>query len=180
MSDIIRALKSEIIRLAKKESKAQITPLKSDVVKLKKSNVALRKTIKQLTNDNSFLLAAEKRRQLETPVVKPESAAKGRISSKGVKAMRKKLDLSQVEFAQLLNVSDMTIFNWENKAGKLKLRDNAKAAILALRGVSKKEAKRRLELLAVKKVKPAKKVKKSKKLKKAIKKGRKIIKRGKK
>ena len=175
MSDIVKVLKAEIVRLAKKEAKSLVMPLKADVVKLKKSNVALRKFIKQLQADNEFLMGAEKRRQLETPAVVPETTGKARVTAKGVRALRKKLGLSQAEFARLINVSMQSVASWESKSGKLNVRDAAKANILSLRGVSRKEAEKKLELLPVKKVvkvvkTPVKKAAKVKSVKKVVKK----------
>lgn len=159
MSTIVQVLKQEIVRLAKKETKVQVVPLKADVVKLKKSNAALRKVIKQLQRDNEFLMNAEKRRQLEAPVMAPEKAGKARITAKGVRALRKKLRLSQVEFAALVKMSPMSVVSWESKTGALKVREAARTAIMSLRGIGAREAKRRLELLPAKKV-ATKKVKK--------------------
>ena len=146
MPNIAQVLKEEIRRLAKKEAKAITGSIKRDVVRLKKSDVANRRIIKQLRRDNAVLLAAEKRRQQSVPVV-AAGKDKARITAKGVRAMRKKLGLSQAAFAKLVKVSDLTVYNWEKKDGALRLRDEARAGILALRGVGAREAKRRLEML---------------------------------
>ena len=147
MPNIAQVLKEEIRRLAKKEAKALVGKLKKDVSRLKKSDVSTRRIIKQLQRDNELLLNAEKRRQQSAPATAPGKADKARITSKGIRAMRKKLGLSQQGFARLLQVSGMTILNWEQKKGALRLRDATRAAVLSLRGVGAREAKRRLELV---------------------------------
>lgn len=55
------------------------------------------------------------------------------------------MGLSRKDFATLLGVSLNTVFLWENKTGALKIRAGKKAGILALRGVGKREVKRRLD-----------------------------------
>mgnify|MGYP001581528058 CR=1 FL=1 len=167
MPNIAQVLKEEIRRLAKKEAKALTTNLKKDVVKLKKSNVAMRRVVVQLKRDNDLLMAAEKRRQQSQPVIPPENASKARITAKGIRAMRKKLGLSQTDFAKLVGVSVQIVCIWEKKDGALRLRDTTRAALLALRGIGAREAKRRLELVAAKKaVKGRRKLAKGKRAKK--------------
>ena len=164
MPNLAAALKEEIIRLASKVSRQHSLRIKVDVVRLKKSNVALKKIIAQLQKDNELLLNAEKRRQLSAPVIANQKDT-ARISAKGIRAMRKKLSLSQAAFAKLVGVSSVAVFQWEKKSGPLKIRDTTRAALLSLRGVGAREAKRRLELVAVKKggkVKAKKMVKKAK------------------
>ena len=147
MPNIAQVLKEEIRRLAKKEAKALTGKLKKDVVRLKKSNVAARRAIKQLQRDSELLLKAEKRRQQDAPVLAAGKADKARITAKGVRAMRRKLGVSQMQFAKLAKVSGMTVLNWEKKKGALKLRDATRASILALRGIGAREARQRLKLM---------------------------------
>lgn len=155
MPNIAQVLKEEIRRLAKKEAKALTFTIKKDVVKLKKANVAMRRDVALLKRDNDLLMASEKRRQQSLPVAAPE-ASKARLTSKGIRAMRKKLGLSQAEFGKLVKVSTVSVGNWEKKDGGLRLKDGTRAAVLALRGLGAREAKRRLEMVVVKKVGKAK------------------------
>jgi hypothetical protein len=52
---------------------------------------------------------------------------------------------------------------WERQQGMLKLRDATKKAIMAVRGIGKVEARKRLDAILVKKVAAKKTVKKVKK-----------------
>jgi len=147
MPNIAKILKEEIRRIAKSQAKVLTTDLKKDVVKLKKYIAEQKRRITCLERDNAWLVEAEKRRIKEVPAIIPAQESKAWITAKGVKALRKKLGLSQAAFAKLVGVSFATIFSWENKKGALKLRDNTKAAILAIRGLGAREAKRRLEVM---------------------------------
>ena len=150
MPNIAQVLKAEICRLAKKEAKALTSKLTKDVVRLKKANVAMRRCVAQLKRDNDLLMASEKRRQQSQPVA-PLTAGRARLTAKGVRAMRKKLGLSQAEFGRLVGVSTVSVGNWEKKDGPLRLKAGTRAAVLALRGLGAREAKRRLEMVVVKK-----------------------------
>jgi DNA-binding transcriptional regulator YiaG len=65
-----------------------------------------------------------------------------RFRAMGVKAHRGKLGLSQDQYGRLVGVSSLTIYQWES--GKTKPREAQKAKWLAIRGLGKEEAIRRL------------------------------------
>jgi DNA-binding transcriptional regulator YiaG len=62
-----------------------------------------------------------------------------------VKADRKRLGLSAESYALLVGVSAQTIYNWESGASKPRVA--ALAGWATVRGIGKREAHRRLELL---------------------------------
>ena len=159
MSNIAQALKAEIIRLSRKEVKANVTPLK-------KSNFALKKAVWDLKNSVSFLTAENKRlsaicnsAQGNQPAIPPEAAEKARFTSKGIRILRTKLGLSQELFAKLLGVSSQAVYAMEHKEGRrLKLRPATMSNLLSVRRMGKREVKRMLEEIeGTKKMKPAKK-----------------------
>ena len=146
MPNVAQVLKDEIRRIAKSQAKLLTTDLHKDVAKLKHTVAEQKRRIAALERDKNWLVESEKRRIKEAPVA-PASDTKARITAKGMRAMRKKLGLSQSDFGKLIGVSLVTIGNWEKKNGPLKVRDTAKAGILAVRGIGAREAKKRLELL---------------------------------
>ena len=150
MPNLAQVLKVEILRLASKVAREQTSQIKADAVRLKKANVILRKDVAQLKRDNSLLMASEKRRQENAPVIAPDKADKARITAKGIRSLRKHLGLSQGDFGKLVGVTPGAVKIWERKEGALRLRDKTRTGILALRGLGAREAKRRLELLAKK------------------------------
>ena len=149
--NIAQVLKAEIARISKKEAKALSSPtrnttiiLKKTVANLKTRLATLEKSNKELIKQVESLVAA-----IPKPVEEPE--AKGWISGKGVKSLRKKLSLSQAEFGKLVGVSTGAVVQWESKTGMLKLRDATKKAIIGVRGIGKAEARKRLDEMVVKK-----------------------------
>lgn len=146
MPNVAQILKEEIKRIAKSQAKLLTTDLKKDVVWLKHTVAEQKRRIAVLERDKNWLVEAEKRRIKEAPVA-PAQDTKARITAKGVRALRKKLGLSQADFGKLVGVSSITIGQWEKKNGPLKLRDMAKAGLLAIRGIGAREAKKRLEVM---------------------------------
>jgi DNA-binding transcriptional regulator YiaG len=66
-----------------------------------------------------------------------------RFSARSVKAQRKRLGLSAEKYAKLVGVSSLTIYSWES--GKTKPRKAQFDALVAVRGIGKREAMQRLE-----------------------------------
>ena len=52
--------------------------------------------------------------------------------------------MSQAELAELVGVSEQSVYMWEQRDGPLKLRDTSKSALLDLREIGVREARARL------------------------------------
>lgn len=143
MPNVASVLREEIIRLARKETRQQLGPLKKINAELRRTVAALKSQVTTLRRGLHFLEKQEKRRIQSMPEA---SAAKGtRFSPKWVKADRERLGLSALDYGLLVGVAGLTIYNWES--GKSKPRAKQLAAWAAMRGIGKREALRRLELL---------------------------------
>ena len=144
MPNFATAFKDEIARLARKEIRQHIGPLKRIVAEQRRTIAELKRQVASLERNQAFLEKQEKRRLARAPKA---SAAEGRrFSPTWVKADRKRLGLSAANYGRLVGVSGLTIYNWE--AGKSRPRPRALAAWAAVRGIGRREARRRLELLA--------------------------------
>ena len=138
MPNLSTILKGEITRLARKEIKAAIDPVR-------KANAGHRKEIAELKR-----LVASLQRDLKA-ASRPAMAGIGdsvalsdstRFSAKGLKSLRAKLGLSAAEFGQLVGASGQSIYKWET--GKTIPRTSQLAALAAVRGIGKREAGKRL------------------------------------
>ena len=157
MPNIAKVLKEEIARIARKEVKVAVIKVHKPTVRLKKTVAALKRRLASLERGNKLLEAGMAKLQTAQPAaVAAEPAPRARITSKGTKSLRRKLRLSQAEFARLIGVSDQTIYNWESKQGALKVREKTRAALLAVRGLGAREAQTRLA--AMRATRKAKKV----------------------
>ncbi len=144
MPNIAAVLKAEISRLARKEVKAQVSTLKKQVSDQRRTIAELRREVTALKRGQVFLTKREKTRLEKAPA--PESATRVRFSPKWVAADRKRLGLSAKDYGKLVGVTSLTIYNWEKG---LTTRPHTKqvAAWAAVRGIGKREALKRLELL---------------------------------
>ena len=140
MANIGTVLKQEITRLARKEAKAAIEPLRKASATARRDVAALKREV------------ADLQRQLRTarraPAAAPAEAgdAPTRFSAKGLKSLRARTGLSAADFGRLAGVSGQSIYGWE--AGKTTPGPKQRAALAGLRGLGKREALRRLEALA--------------------------------
>ncbi len=143
MANIASVLKEEIQRLARKEIRAATGSIKKHRAEDRSAIAALKRKVAGLEREVAFLRKQEKRRISEEPAA--EQAEGVRFSPKWVAADRKRLELSARDYAALVGVSMLTIYNWEK--GKSKPRAKALAAWAKIRGLGKREAWKRLELL---------------------------------
>jgi DNA-binding transcriptional regulator YiaG len=146
MPNIASVLKEEIQRLARKQVKAGLAPLKRDNVRLKKSVADLKRQVTDLARANSVL----QRRGLPAGASEPVEAAsngapKLRPTSKSLESLRHRLGLTQVEFAQLLGVSGQAVVYWAARRGRVHMRAKTLAALADVQKIGKREARRRLE-----------------------------------
>ena len=138
MPNLSTILKAEITRLARKEIKTAIDPVR-------KANAGHRKEIAELKRLVSLLqrdLKAASRPAKVRAEVGDTSSGSTRFSVKGLKSLRAKLGLSVAEFGLLVGASGQSIYKWE--AGKAVPRASQQAALAAIRGIGKREAGKRL------------------------------------
>jgi len=144
MADLAGALKNEIRRLAKKEVKAETGATKQAVAQYRRDIATLKRQLREQEKKLAFLENRERQR-LESREAGTEPSEGVRFSVRSVKAQRQRLGLSAADYARLVGVSPLTIYNWEK--GKTRPRAEQLAALVAVRGIGKREAIARLELL---------------------------------
>ncbi len=140
MSNFAAQLKTEISRLAKKESRTQAAVLKkaqtthrAEIADLKKRIASLEAVVRRLGKTPA---------RPATPV-QPEDEPQGlRFRADGFASLRKKFGLSAAQMALLLGVSNQSVYHWET--GKSKPRAAQLQAIAAVRKLGKKEVAQRL------------------------------------
>ena len=140
MPNIMTALKSEISRLARKEAKQVVAPVQKALANYRGLIVGLRKQVAALQGEVAALRRAAPKAEKALATVQ---APAGRfwITGKGVKALRKRLGLTQAQFGKLAGVSVPTVVKWEGSKGKAPIRLKAAIARLqAIRGIGKKQA----------------------------------------
>jgi len=91
-------------------------------------------------------LMVDLKERLAAPPTADKNAIEGaRLSPRLIHAQRKRLGLSRESFAKLLGVSASAVLTWEG--GRSKPRAEARAALIAVRKLGKREARWRLEAM---------------------------------
>jgi DNA-binding transcriptional regulator YiaG len=140
MPNIAAILKTEISRLAKKETKAATATLQRTSVQHRSDIAKLKKLVGQQTKQINALRKQVHGQGQPQAAEEPENNA--RFSARSVKAQRMRLGLSALAFGKLVGVSGLTIYSWES--GKSRLRKAQLAGFLAVRGIGKREATAKL------------------------------------
>ncbi len=162
MATLAEALKDEIRRLARKEIKAQTGSTLQAVAQYRREIAQLKRESREQQKKIAFLEAQESKR-LEQPGATEEATEGVRFSARSAKAQRERTGLSAADYAKLVGVSMVTIYNWE--AGKSRPRKEQFASLVALRGIGKREARAKLELLKANEKKAAAKSRKTRRKK---------------
>jgi DNA-binding transcriptional regulator YiaG len=140
MSNFAAQLKTEISRIAKKESRAQAAVLKkaqtthrTEIADLKRRIASLEAVVRRLAKTPTR----------STPPAKEEVEPQGlRFRADGFASLRQKFGLSAAQMALLLGVSNQSVYHWET--GKSKPRAAQLQAIAAVRKLGKKQVAQRL------------------------------------
>ena len=140
MTNLATTLKSEIARIARKETRAELEALKKSIGTYRSEIAALKRRAQSLEQEVRRLGKGLKRRS-PNPVEQTEKG-KHRFSAKSLASQRQRLGLSAVECGFLVGASSQSIYNWES--GTARPREKHLAAIAALRAMGKKEAAARV------------------------------------
>jgi DNA-binding transcriptional regulator YiaG len=135
MPNIASALRDEIKRLSRQQSRTQIDPTKKatavhrrDIALLKRQVVLLERQVKSLM------------RHLPSAASAPQPSASGvkvRFVAKGLRSQRDRLGLSAEGLGKVLGVSAQSVYNWES--GKARPRQDQLAKLSQLRKVGKRQ-----------------------------------------
>ena len=135
-------IKSEIVRLAKREIRKTLVPLRRDVRLLQGAVFQTRKAVVVLER-----LAAQQQKELGKRKIPLEATAeevkKSRFSPRLIRSLRKGLGISQKELAILSGVTVGAVHMWES--GKFRPKDEKKSLMVALRKLGRRDVRKLLE-----------------------------------
>ena len=154
MPNLTSVLNDEIRRLARKEIRAQVGKTQKQVAEQRREIAELKRANAELNRRLSFLEKQEKQR-LENPAEpkvviqkadgKVEAASTARFSPKWLAKHREKLGISAADYAKLVGCSPLSIYKWEK--GESTPRAAQREALAEIRGIGKREALQRIELM---------------------------------
>ena len=158
MSRFAAALQEEIRRLARKEVKALTAVTRRAATQHRRDIAGLKRQVRLLTRQVAALETLARRQAALSPAPTP-LVEKARFSPGWIKTRRQRLKLSAEAYGRLVGVSELTVYLWER--GRSRPRKEALARLVAVKDIGRREALRRLEMLAGGKKRPtAKPVKK--------------------
>jgi DNA-binding transcriptional regulator YiaG len=144
MTTLAIALKDEIRRLARKEIRAQTGKTTRTVAQYRRQIAALKRQVREQDRKIASLHKLEQKRS-DAPQDSTSLNGSTRFSARSVRAQRRRAGLSAADYAQLVGVSPLTIYNWEH--GKSRPRNGQFESLVALRGIGKRAAKAKLGLM---------------------------------
>lgn len=140
MSKFEDAVRAEVLRLVRKELRAQVAPLQKEVRELRRAFSQTRKQLAQIEKltpkqaEPATVLALE---------ASEEEISKSRISGNLIRSLRRRLGITQGQLATLVGVSLSAVTLWETN--KRRPTGQNRAAIVALRKLGRREVARMLE-----------------------------------
>jgi DNA-binding transcriptional regulator YiaG len=141
MGKVETVLKSEIARLSRRETRRLMT---KHVEELRR----LRRRVAELDHEVRALKKARTEEEIKAKItatsenVDAKRASKHRLSPKLIRALRRRLKITQAELAQVVGVSTVAVGMWESGATHPK--PESKARIVALRSLGRREVRRLL------------------------------------
>jgi DNA-binding transcriptional regulator YiaG len=142
MSKLDTIIKSEIVRLAKREVRKISVPLGRDVRSLKSTASRLRKAVLALQR-----MTASQQKELEKRKMpleaSPEEVNVSRFSPRLIRSLRRHLGITQKELSVLTGVTVGAVHQWES--GQFKPSMKKKAAMVGLRKLGRREIRKLLE-----------------------------------
>ena len=145
MGKVESTIKSEIMRLAKREVRGSFLPLRREVYSLRLKLSSLIKSFTAMERQAKEVLEEQAKKKLVLQAT-PEEVKVSRLTPQRIHLLRNKIGISQKDLGTLLEVSIGTVGLWEK--GKFAPSAQKKAALIALRKLGKREVKK---LLAEKK-----------------------------
>jgi DNA-binding transcriptional regulator YiaG len=116
MPNLAQTLKQEISRIARKEVRGDVAALRKAVTAQRSEIASLKRTVKEL---GTQLRLAQKAVRRVAPAVAEQKEAgrpgrKPSFNADRLKAKRQAFGMSQVQMAQLLGISSLSLFKWES------------------------------------------------------------------
>ena len=141
MGKLETIIKSEIVRLSKRELHKVSVPLNRNVRLLKTTVSQIRKAVLVLQR-----FMAQKQKELAKRKIPLEASSeeikKSRLSPRLIQSLRKQLGITQRELALLAGVTVGAVQKWE--AGRFRPKDEKKRVFAALRKLTRREVRRLL------------------------------------
>jgi DNA-binding transcriptional regulator YiaG len=147
MSTLAQTIKDEIRRISRREIGLALSKFRRDHITLKKRLAEQKNRISAIEKDNKELskkhVAFGQDQRGEGHVeLEAEHVA---VYARGIRSLRRRLGLSQIDLATLVGMNRISISHWEKKSGKLTIiKPEVRKKLTELKGMKKAEVAARL------------------------------------
>ena len=141
MANFSTLLREQIVKLSRKATKSEIENISKKIAEQRKCILQLRKTIRDLEKKMESI-SRSLGKKAAVPQAPKEVLEKSRLSGGLIRKLRKRLGISRKDFGKLVGVKQSSIYLWEN--GKNEPRNAAKARLIQLRKIGKRQLKKLL------------------------------------
>ena len=141
MAKIETAIREAIVRGSRRETRTVAGPLRREVRRLRRTVGELRREVTAL-RETAQHWERTVRATPWRPEVSEEEVRAARLSSRLIRALRRRLGLSQAEVGRLLRVSPTAVVQWEQ--GRSAPSGPNRAALVGLRRLGRREVRRLL------------------------------------
>jgi DNA-binding transcriptional regulator YiaG len=138
MGKVETIIKSEIVRLARREMRKNALPLGREVRALRSRVSQLRKTVLDLQRSAARQDKETGKEKIHLEAA-PEEVKGSRFSPRLIRSLRKRLGVTQKELATLAKVTVGAIYQWEK--GIFEPRGEKKGLLVALRKLGRRDVK---------------------------------------
>jgi DNA-binding transcriptional regulator YiaG len=145
MANLDKLIKDEFRRLIGRETRKLTSETRSGMAGLRQRIRALELQVKSLSAQGKTLESAAKMAVAQQTEKLAEKADEIRVSGANIRKLRERLGISQGEFGALVGVSGQSVYMWERKPGRLRLKATTKARIAQIRGMGKRAAAKLLK-----------------------------------
>ena len=142
MSSLITSLKSEIARIAKKEMKADLLSMRKALTTHRSEIAALKRQIKILNTEIKVARSSSKSAGL-VPNAAATRARPFKFNASRFAQLRTTWGITQVQMAQLLGTSSLTVHKWEK--GMTNPRAAQRERIAAIMKLGKRQVMQQLQ-----------------------------------
>jgi DNA-binding transcriptional regulator YiaG len=114
MSTFASLIRSEVLRLARKETRAAVSPLRKQIRQLRRKVTEQRQQISQLTRSAREAVVRATMAATAPAAGAAAGGSKSRFSPRWMVKHRKRLGMSREAYAKLLGVSAQSVMGWES------------------------------------------------------------------
>ncbi len=139
MPNVVRVLKQEVDRLARKQAEAEVAKAQRIATQYRREAAELKRLLRQREREIAHL------RKQQPASIEEDPLLGVRFSAKSVRSQRQRLGMTAEEYGKLVGVTPLAVLNWEK--GLARPRKAQLAVLVAVRGIGKREALKKLAAL---------------------------------